>query len=76
MKNITLSIDEAVLRSARKVAADRGTSVNALVRDYLAELGNKFKSAEDRLARLRAISEKEGFEVGPITWNRADIYER
>lgn len=76
MKNLTLTVDETVLQKARKIAADRGTSVNALVRQYLADLGAEHKDASDRLARMRAISEKEGFEIGPITWTRDDLYER
>ena len=34
-KSLTLTIDEDVLREARKVALDRKTSVNQLVREYL-----------------------------------------
>ena len=37
-KNLTLTIDEDLLRSARKVALDRDTSVNQLVRTYLSAL--------------------------------------
>ncbi len=33
--NITLSIDDAVIEKARKLANARGTSVNQMVRDYL-----------------------------------------
>ena len=35
MSNITLSIDDQTYRTARIVAAERGTSVSAMVRDYL-----------------------------------------
>ena len=36
--NVTLSIDDRVVAEARRIAADRGTSLNQLVRDYLNEL--------------------------------------
>lgn len=36
--NLTLSVDEAVIEKARKLAAARGTSVNQMVRDYLESL--------------------------------------
>ncbi|MBY0497052.1 MAG: ribbon-helix-helix protein, CopG family [Cyanobacteria bacterium] len=36
--NITLSIDDAVIEKARKLAHARGTSVNQMVRDYLESL--------------------------------------
>lgn len=41
MKNITLSVDDATYRHARIVAAQRGTSLSALVRDFLQDLREK-----------------------------------
>ena len=38
MKNITLSVDEETYRSAKEWAAIRGTSVSALVREFLNSL--------------------------------------
>jgi len=36
-KILTLKIDEDLFRAARRIARDRNTSVNQLVRDYLEE---------------------------------------
>ena len=47
MKNIILSVDEKVLEVVRRRAAERNSSVNALVREYLTTLA----AQEDRLAR-------------------------
>ena len=45
MKNITLAIEDEVLDKVRVVAAEKRTTVNALVREYLTELaGGKRKS--------------------------------
>lgn len=38
MKNITVAVDDEVYRAARIAAAERSTSVSALVRDYLQTL--------------------------------------
>jgi predicted CopG family antitoxin len=38
MKNITVSVDEEIYRRARIKAAERDTSVSALVKRFLAEL--------------------------------------
>ncbi len=38
--NITLSAEEQVVEEARSWAAAHGTSLNALVRDYLARFGS------------------------------------
>jgi hypothetical protein len=40
MKNITISVDDDVYRQARIKAAERDTSVSALVRNYLIQLIN------------------------------------
>ena len=46
MKNITVSVDEETHRSARIRAAELGTSVSALVRNYLRSLSrDSFRGA-------------------------------
>ena len=50
MKNITVSLDEETYRRARMIAAQRDTSVSALVRRYLIELASGETQA-DRLKR-------------------------
>ena len=76
MKNITLSIEDDVLREARKIAAERGTTVNAMVRASLAELVRQKKRTRSALARMRELAEEGGMEVGDRTWSRDDLYER
>ena len=39
MKNITVSIDDKTYRHTRIVAAQRDTSVSAMVRDFLSHVG-------------------------------------
>lgn len=50
MKNITVSLDDDSYRRARMVAAERDTSVSALVKDFLLALGSGETQAE-RLKR-------------------------
>ena len=50
MKNITVSVPEDVYRDARIRAAERGSSVSALVADYLRSLSD----AQSEFARLEA----------------------
>jgi hypothetical protein len=38
VKNITISVDDAIYRAARICAAERGTSVSAMVKAYLTEI--------------------------------------
>lgn len=50
MKNITVSVDDDVYRRARVKAAERDTSVSALVKQYLAALARD-EGTFERLAR-------------------------
>jgi hypothetical protein len=75
-KNITLAIDEAIIDKVRLHAAKRGTTVNAMVRAYLAEVA----SADDRIERaradIRAMSGRDGLAVGDIGWSRDELHGR
>ncbi len=53
MKNITVTVPDQVYRRARVRAAARDTSVSALVREFLAGLGNDETDFERR-KRLQA----------------------
>jgi hypothetical protein len=76
MKNITLSVEEEVLQEARKIAAERNTTVNAMVRAHLAELVGQKRRTRDALKRMRELAEQGGMEVGTKTWTRDDLHER
>ena len=76
MKNITLAIDETLLKEMRKYAAEHDTSVNAIVREKLAEVVAPKKRMADALKRMRKIAKEGGMQVGPITWTRDDTHER
>jgi plasmid stability protein len=57
MKNVTVSLDDETYRKARMRAAELDTSVSALVRRYLTELGaseTEFERLKRRERELRA----------------------
>ena len=76
MTNLTLSIEDAVLRAARKLAAERETTVNAMVREYLSELVAQRKRVKNAIERMNAIADETGAVVGPVTWTRDNLHER
>jgi hypothetical protein len=77
MKNITLAIDEDVLRAARRYAAARDTTVNGLVREYLTRIatdGDRVAKAREELMKL---AESSSARLGPgWKWNREELYDR
>ena len=76
MRNLTLTIDEKVLTACRKVALYRNTSVNQLVRDFLANLVREDGRRKASLARLKASMREGLYEVGRKSWTRNDLHER
>jgi len=77
MKNITLAIDEDLLRAARRYAAARDTTVNGLVREYLMRIAME----DDRVAKARQellkLAEASPARLGPRwKWNREELHDR
>jgi plasmid stability protein len=65
MKNITVSIPDDVYRQARIRAAERGSSVSALVAEYLGSLSEREAEFARLLAQQKRITEEiEGFRAG------------
>ena len=75
MANLTLSLDDDVLRRARERAAANGTSVNQLVRQYLEQLVGSGDSAAR--ARILALAASAKSSSGPDgrSWNRDSLYD-
>lgn len=76
MKNITLSVDENILAAVRRHAAERNSTVNALVREYLTSLAAHEDRAKRARARLRQLSAQSQGRLGKKTWTREDLHDR
>lgn len=75
MKNITLAVDEKVLKAARAYAASHGTTLNALVREHLASLVRKDERIEEARRGLLELIDKSTADMGPnYKWNREALY--
>jgi len=71
--NLTLSIDEQLLEKTRKRAAEMGTTVNQMVRDYFKTV----VGGDDIEASLKFLEQTagQGKPDSDWKWNRDDIYE-
>ena len=81
MANLTIVVDEGVLKDARIAALEQGTTVNKVLAQRLRELAQE--KTEHRRARVKAameeirkIAKESGMRVGNIGWSRDDLYER
>jgi hypothetical protein len=75
-QTVTLVVDEDLLLAARKVALDQRTSVNQLVREYLAALVEEPSRRRVARARLRRAFETGIVGVVDRNWSRDDLYDR
>ena len=75
-KNLTLTIDEELIRAARKVALDRNTSVNNLVRGFLETLVAESGEQRTAMIQIEELFRQKPFAMGKKTWTRADLHER
>ncbi len=73
MPNVTISINEDLLKSSREYAKRHGTSLNALIRRLLVETVNPEAGAWPE-EFLKAVSQARGNSRG-WKWNREDIYK-
>jgi len=55
MKNITLKIDDETYRAARILAAQRGISLSAIVKDFLQKETCQAESEAERIAGWEAL---------------------
>jgi len=75
-QNVTLVVEEDLLLAARKIALDKRTSVNQLVREYLAALVEEPNRKRLARERLQKAFDTGLVEVGDRNWNRNDLYDR
>ena len=75
--NITLSIDEDIVKKVRKIAIDKDTTLTAMVRDYLTWVANGDASErERRVLQLEDSFKRLSRDMGARNWTREDLYER
>jgi len=76
MKTITVTVDDETYRMARITAAERDTSVSALVKAFLTELVANESDAERLKREERALRERiHSFRVGDRL-DREDMHRR
>jgi len=77
--NITLSLDDDLVKKVRKIAVERDTTLTGMVRDYLEGLATEAASSGRRRREREALEQsfdRFRFKVGKRTWKRADLYVR
>ncbi len=76
MGNLTITVDEESLKKARIRALQEGTSVNALLREFLDSYAGVRREQQEAASRIAAISLSSKSRRGGRTWSRDDLHER
>lgn len=76
MANLTITVDEELLKKARIRALEQGTSVNAVLREYLEAYAGIRSIREEKIRDLIRMSQTTSFRRGGRTWTRDELHER
>jgi hypothetical protein len=76
MANLTISIDDEVLKRARMKALEQGVSVNGIIRDYLERYSSMHSEVSMAIDSILELSKKSDSARGGAHWTRDDLHER
>jgi predicted transcriptional regulator len=76
MADLNLKIDDNLLEKARRLAARRNTSIDAILKEKLEEFVSNDLCRENTLKGIESFFERSNARVGKKTWNRDEIHER
>ncbi len=77
MPNITLSVDDEIIKKVRKIAIDKNTTLTAMVRQFLTSV-----AALDAQEKNNALNNLQGsfnnlsIDMGRRKWSRENLHER
>jgi hypothetical protein len=74
--NVTLVVEEDLLREAREVAARRRTSVNEMVREFLKNVVNQESRRLAALERIQPLLDRPAVHLGGPRPSRDELHER
>jgi hypothetical protein len=77
--NITLSLEDQLVKKVRTIAVERDTTLTGMVRDYLEKVAAEEAASGRQFRERKALErsfERFRFKVGKRTWTRADLYAR
>ena len=74
--NVTLAIEEDLLRAARAVAARRRTSLNEMFRQFLKDVVSRESRRHAALERIQPLLDHPSVHLGGPPPSRDELHER
>ena len=76
-RNLTIQLDEDLIRQAKVLAAEQGMSVSAMVsRDLREKLSVRTWTERARRAAIESMAEAAASGRGAPQWRRDELYDR
>lgn len=77
MSNITMTLDDEIIKKVKKIAVEKNTTLTGLVRDYLTGIAKREdQRMEEVISQLSEIMNSSDMVVGGITWTRDELHEQ
>jgi len=76
MANLTISIDEQLIRKARVRAIQEGTSISARIREFLAAYAEEDNRQQQAVQDFIAAARRGKASSRGVAWRRADVHDR
>jgi plasmid stability protein len=76
MANLTITVEADILQKARLRALQQGTSVNALLRDYLRAFAGVEAERERSVRHFVDLARRAKTKAPTRRWTRDEIHER
>ncbi len=77
MPNITLSVDDEIIKKVRKIAIDKNTTLTAMVREFLTSVTTRdAQEKNEAVRRLQKSFMKMSSDMGRRKWSRENLHER
>ncbi len=76
MPNITLSVDDRIIKKVKKIAIEKDTTMTAMIRAYLSKIAKCDQTARERaVEQLQSAISEYGRDMSG-TWTREELHER
>jgi DNA-directed RNA polymerase subunit F len=77
MPNITLSVDDEIIKKVRKIAIDKNTTLTAMVREFLTSVATwDAQEKNEAVKKLQKSFKKMSNDMGRRKWSRENLHER
>ncbi len=74
--NLTIAVPEEILKRAHRRAQEQGTSLDAMLNEYLSQYATTQSPRTDAARHVLALSRTARSGRGKARWGRDDLHER